>query len=288
MNDMLFFVIDSILNMTGLFLNMTLLLIVMTFLLLKMTGSLFRMTFWEIAVGVNLSIPLKRGFPFNGLHYLASLSPFQKARRSSCMKSVRLLSAFSFLLLGASGCATIIGGTDYAAHVVTPNHSNAAISYNGTHLGTGTGIASIERKNADKVVFTVREEGCPEQTFRYATREVRGGTIAGNLLGIGGLIGIAIDFATGAVWKPNVNEPGVSKMDYMHFRYTLPYNGCGAADAPKVADGLDTYYFTGGRVVRGTMLEQTADGKLKVQLENGSTETYKMSNLERMVRGTKK
>lgn len=217
------------------------------------------------------------------------LSAFLSQKPKFSVKSVRLLSALSFLLLGATGCATIIGGSDYYAHVTTPNRFQAQISYNGKHLGTENGTVLMKRENADKVVFTVREEGCPEQTFRFNTRAARAGTIAGNIVSgglLGGLLFMGIDFATGAIWKPNVAEPGVAKMDYMHFRYTLPYKGCEGAQ--KVNDGLDAFYFNDGRVVRGTMLEQTADGNLKVQLDNGNIETYKMSTLERMVRGTKK
>lgn len=197
-------------------------------------------------------------------------------------------------LLGASGCATIAGGSRYNAQVVIPNGQNARISYNGDFIGTGAGMVSIKRRDADKIAFTIREEGCPEKTVRFNTRSFRGWALVGSIVTWTGLVqgvplpwGVGVDLATGAFWKPNVAEPGVSKVNYKNFKYTIPYEGCGdqKADEEVPSDGLDAYYLKDGTVLRAKMIEQLSDGSLKIELADGSVQTYQMAQIERIVRG---
>ncbi len=197
-------------------------------------------------------------------------------------------------LLGGSGCATIAGGSRYNAQVSVPKRPNAQISYNGAWVGTGTATVSHKRNEANRLVFTVREEGCPEQTYQYTSRSLRGFALVGTLVTWTGLVqgipipwGLGVDLLSGALWKPNVDEPGVSKVNYKNFRYTLPYAGCGDQTPSRAApsDGLDTFYLKDGTVLRAQMIEQLADGTLKLALPDGTQQTYQMSQIERIVRG---
>jgi hypothetical protein len=134
-------------------------------------------------------------------------------------------------------CATIVGGSRYIAHVTVPDRPKAKISYNGNQMGFGDARFLVKRNTADKFKITVQEPGCEEQTFQYYTREFRGAAFVGTILGWTGVLvsngtiipipwGVIVDLATGAVWKPNIMEPGVTKEDYKNFGYKINYTGC--------------------------------------------------------------
>ncbi|MBN2614546.1 MAG: hypothetical protein JXR71_02525 [Bacteroidales bacterium] len=134
-----------------------------------------------------------------------------------------------------SSCATIFGGSKYWAKVQVPDHPNAKIEYNGVYQGTGEASFMVKRKDADKVSVTVKEKGCTEQTSQFKQRTFRGWSFVGSLVCWTGMVpgtpiplpwGIAIDGATGAWWKPDVNEKGVMKQDYKHYIYQIHYSGC--------------------------------------------------------------
>lgn len=137
-----------------------------------------------------------------------------------------------------SSCATIVGGSRYVAHVVVVDKPSATIVVDGEEKGHGSATFLVKRNVADKLSIVVRQEGCAEQTFRYTTKEFRGGAFFGTIVGWTGVyassdgtwiplpFGVVVDLATGAVWKPNVMEKGVTKEDYKNFRYTINYTGC--------------------------------------------------------------
>jgi hypothetical protein len=45
--------------------------------------------------------------------------------------------------------------------------------------------------------------------------------------------GIVVDFATGALWKPNVGEKGVTKVDFKNYNYEVKYAGCSTPQGTK-------------------------------------------------------
>jgi hypothetical protein len=131
-----------------------------------------------------------------------------------------------------SSCATIIGGSKYYAHVKLPDHPLAKISYKGEFQGTGQAMIKVKRSEADKLSIVVKEEGLNEQTFNFTSRSFRGWAFVGTIVGWTGLIGgiplpwgVAVDLSTGALYKPNTKEKGVSKMDYKNYNYVLDYKG---------------------------------------------------------------
>ncbi len=150
------------------------------------------------------------------------------------MKKKLLLFLFSVTIaLSFSSCATIIGGAKYNAKVQVPGHPNAMISVDGQVKGQGEANFLVNRRDADKLSITVQEENCEPETTRFSQKAFRGWAFVGTLVGWTGVFpntyiplpwGVAVDAATGAWWKPDINEKGVSKIDYDHFLYTINYN----------------------------------------------------------------
>jgi hypothetical protein len=138
-----------------------------------------------------------------------------------------------FIVLGFSSCATIFGGSKYYAHVTVEDHPNATIKYNGSMRGKGHATIKLNRKDANKLSFEVKEEGCEPQTVDYVGRSFRTWAFIGSALGWTGLVngiplpwGVAVDLATGAVWKPNLKEKGITKQDSKNYNYSITYKGC--------------------------------------------------------------
>jgi hypothetical protein len=128
------------------------------------------------------------------------------------IKSIFFSITISSLLF--TSCATIVGGSKYNAHIVVADNSNAKILYKGEVIGTGNATVKVKRKEANKFEFSVKQDGCNEQNYKYNTRSFRGWAFAGTILGWTGIApsgfplpwGVITDLATGAVWKPNVME----------------------------------------------------------------------------------
>ena len=146
------------------------------------------------------------------------------------MKKVLIVCIFACIVLSFSSCATIIGGARYHAKVQVPGHPNARITVNGRYWGNGEANLLVPRKDADKLTINVQDENCEQQTTLFTSKVFRGWSFAGTILGWTGMVGnfplpwgIAVDAATGAWWKPDITEKGVSKIDYDHFLYTIDY-----------------------------------------------------------------
>lgn len=158
---------------------------------------------------------------------------------------MRVFSNVSYFLVitTLSSCATIIGGSKYNAKVIVRDHRNASIEYEGQRIGTGEGSVKIPRKDANKVVFRISEEGCETQTTQFNQRRFRAWSFVGTLLGWTGVIngipvpwGIIVDGATGSWWKPDINEKGVIKIDHNHFLYNIDYEDCQVRSQSKQQD----------------------------------------------------
>lgn len=154
--------------------------------------------------------------------------------RTETMKRKFLLCMFSTLIaLCFSSCATIIGGAKYNAKVQVPNHPNATITVDGQYKGQGEANFLVKRRDADKLAVTVQEENCEPETTHFTRKAFRGWAFVGTLVGWTGIVpntyiplpwGVAVDGITGAWWKPDITEKGVSKIDFDHFLYTIDYN----------------------------------------------------------------
>ena len=133
-----------------------------------------------------------------------------------------------------ASCATIIGGSKYKAHITVKNHPNATITYKNGLVGKGTASIKVPRQEANKFYLEIKEEGCKTQIDSFTTRSFRGWAFAGTLIGWTGVTnagiplpwGIVTDLATGALWKPNVWEKGITKLDLKNYNYLIDYTGC--------------------------------------------------------------
>ena len=125
-------------------------------------------------------------------------------------------------VLFLSSCATIFGGEKYNAKVYVPDHPNAVISVDGQYKGKGEANFKVKRKYADRFKITVEEENCEPETTLFTSRTFRGWALTGTI--VGWTWGVIVDAATGAWWKPDITEKGVSKIDYDNFLYTINYN----------------------------------------------------------------
>ena len=147
------------------------------------------------------------------------------------MKKLFIILCFASIVFSFSSCATIIGGAKYNAKVQVPNHPDATISVNGEYKGQGEANFLVKRRDANKLDITVQEENCEPETTHFSKRAFRGWAFVGTLVGWTGITpnyiplpwGVVVDACTGAWWKPDVTEKGVSKIDYDNFLYTITY-----------------------------------------------------------------
>jgi len=146
--------------------------------------------------------------------------------KHSIKRTLFLLAALVTLSFASSSCATIIGGTTYTAKVVAKDHPDATIKVNGETKGVGTASFEWQRDQADRLSITLSEEGCEEQTTNFNTKSFRWLPLLGNVFIVGGIPGIIVDLATQSIWKPNVKEPGVSKINFETYLYEIIYDKC--------------------------------------------------------------
>ena len=134
-----------------------------------------------------------------------------------------LCATFSFLF---TSCAAIFGGAQYNARVKVPDHPNAKISINGQYRGNGEASMVIKRKEANMLNITVQEGDDEPQTTVFNNRKFRAGAFIFDLL-LGWVppvpVGIIVDGATGAWWKPDDKDPWITKIDRKNYLYTITY-----------------------------------------------------------------
>ncbi len=162
------------------------------------------------------------------------MKKFKSVRRLRQNTGIVLFACMALVI--SQGCATIAGGSKYYAHVVVEGHPAAAITYEGMTKGYGSAVLKVPRKEANKLVVTVSEKGCPTVQKQFTQRKFRGWAFVGTLVTFTGLtvngmwlpipFGVMLDGATGAWWKPDVEEMGVSKTDFKNFNYVIRYNEC--------------------------------------------------------------
>ena len=226
------------------------------------------------------------------------------------MKQIKIALLFAVAAFLFSGCATIFGGSNYNAHVIVNGSTKAEIFYNGQYKGNGIATFPVKRTEADKLVIQVREDGYEGQDFRYNTRSFRWGAFVGTVVAWTGLTvngifypipwGVIVDFSTGALWKPNVMEAGVSKMDNKNFQYFLNYNKVPvnppvATQQPVISqsqekpqtvvteDMVDVVYLTNGDIVKGAIVELRPNDFVKIR-SNNEVYVFRMSDIEKITK----
>ena len=185
-------------------------------------------------------------------------------------------------------CATICGGSKYNAQILVLNRPTAEIVYRGEIIGTGSTLIMMNRKDANKFSFTVREKGCEPQINNYNSRSFRGWAFAGTLVTWTGYVtgiyipwGLGVDLATGALWKPNVAEKGIVKINSKNFKYVVNYSGCPVKDddAPVTDAKVDIVYLKNGSILKGTLMEPDSASQIKLQMKDGSIFVFKLDEV---------
>lgn len=211
------------------------------------------------------------------------------------MIKIKTTGIFFLLLIVAinSGCGTIIGGSKYKARVEVTGHPKAMIFYKGVNIGTGSAFHKVKRKEANKLIYVVRQEGCDEQEFSFKFRKFRGWSLVGSIVGWTGTIGnvlfpfgTIIDLATGALWKPNEYEKGIVKENYKNYRYTLNYSGCSSVNNFNLSEPnkQDIILLKNGSIIKGQIIEMVPFEFLKLKISDDSIITLKSQEIERITK----
>ncbi len=208
------------------------------------------------------------------------------------MKSIEIKILFYLLTIVVfSSCATIVGGAKYNAHIIVKNRPNAKIVYEGIEKGNGNATVKVKRVDANKFSFTIKEEGCEDQTYKYETRTFRGWAFAGTIVGWTGIIGgiplpwgATIDLANGALWKPNINESGITKIDYKNYDYTVDNAKCNPIKKEPILKYIDVIYTKNGSIIKGIIIEQIPNVQAKIQTKDGSVFVYKYEEIEKFTK----
>jgi hypothetical protein len=188
-----------------------------------------------------------------------------------------------------SGCATIFGGSKYNAQVVVMNMPTADILYRGEKVGRGSAFIVVKRNDANKFSFTVQEKGCEPQKFKYTKRAFRIWAAIASLFWTAQIkgtyiyipFGLGVDFVTGAVWKPNIHQLGIVKMDSKNFKYVVNYTGCPVKieDDSVVDTKVDIVYLKNGSILKGTLMEPGSVSQIKIQMKDGSIFVFKLDEV---------
>jgi sRNA-binding regulator protein Hfq len=198
------------------------------------------------------------------------------------------------ILIAFSGCGTIVGGSNYYANIIVPKHPNAEIYLNNRFIGNGSALISVKRKDADKLIFVVKKQGCNEETKYFTTKSLRWLVSVGSIYwGFFAPVSIIIDLVTGAIYKPNINENGVEKEDYKNFTYVLNYTGCNynletkpdqivTATIPNksVNEFPTSIFLLNGGNSKGKIIERMAGDSLKLKNSFGSTFIYSFNEID--------
>jgi len=211
------------------------------------------------------------------------------------MKNIYLRITFLFIVSGSLfSCATICGGSKYNANILVNGRPSAQIVYQGQSIGVGSASIKVKRKFANRFSLTVKERGCQDQTFDYVSRTFRGWALVGTIVTFTTSdyvpYGLGIDLLTGALWKPDATERGVTKHNYKNFQYVLNYTGCDSGLSlvqvkPVESDMLvDVVYLKNGSIIRGTLLESDSVTQVKIQMRDGSIFVFKVDEVLKITR----
>ncbi|MDR0835247.1 MAG: PEGA domain-containing protein [Tannerella sp.] len=115
------------------------------------------------------------------------------------MKRYLLFMSMTVIAVLFSSCATIISGTSQPVNF-NSEPQGAMVTIDGQPIGKTPVSAEIKRKTKSTVVFS--KENYEEQAVNMKGNF--NAVTLGNIL-LGGIVGLAVDFATGAAWKYDSN-----------------------------------------------------------------------------------
>jgi len=122
-----------------------------------------------------------------------------------------------------SSCGVIFGGAKYSGSIIAKDHSDAKIYVNGNKVGEGTSIGLYPRNRP--LTVQLKQDGCEDKTVTF-DNTFRGGNFVLSLI-TWGLVGVIVDLATGASYKPDhKSNPAIQKTDMKNFVFTVDYSEC--------------------------------------------------------------
>jgi hypothetical protein len=137
------------------------------------------------------------------------------------MRNASKIFATLLVIVSMSSCATMFGGSKYRAHVKVPNYPDAQITVDGRKTGAGGEATKLVKRNKSLTV-EVEQEGCKDFQRTYDNK-VRVGSEVLSFVSWG-LVGLILDFATGAAYKPDVDDSDVEKVGIKDFNYVIDYD----------------------------------------------------------------
>lgn len=201
------------------------------------------------------------------------------------IKSILVIAVIPSLVL--TGCATIVGGSRYNAHIVVADNPDAKIVYQHEVIGTGNAYVKVPRSQADQFEFIVRQNGCEERKYSYHSKSFRTGAFIGTLICWTGLVGgipipwgAFLDFATGAIWKPNESEHNVIREDYKNFKYLVYYPNCSPDKDNDNNSEQVVVRLKNGSVIKGSLIEHIPGTSIKIQTKDGNLFVFKIDEVE--------
>ena len=125
------------------------------------------------------------------------------------------------MVITMSSCATMFGGSKYRAHVKVPNHKDVTLTVDGREMGAKGEATKLVKRNKS-LTIEIEKEGCKDFQRTYDNK-VRVGTEVLSFVSWW-FTGLILDFATGSAYKPDCDDPDVSKESIKDFHYVIDYD----------------------------------------------------------------
>jgi hypothetical protein len=193
------------------------------------------------------------------------------------MKLLLLVFSLIVIWIFSTGCATITGGSSYYASIIVNAKPDAEIEYQGRVIGKGKAMVKVRRASADRVSFSIREEGCEPFPVSFNSKDFRTGALIADLFTFG-LLGVLIDGITGALYMPDTDDFRIQKMGTRSFLYQINVPDCQPYRKKEKAPEADKSVISiiklfDGKIITGMILENNPGNYLKVQLSDKSIQT---------------
>lgn len=130
---------------------------------------------------------------------------------------------FILLLMSATSCGVIFGGSRFSGSVIVKDHPKADIYVDGRKIGKGSAMGSFPRNRP--LAVEIKEKECESQT-RTFNKSFRTGNFILSILSWG-LVGVAVDLGTGASYKPDHrHDPSINRLSDKSYVFIVDYSGC--------------------------------------------------------------
>ena len=132
---------------------------------------------------------------------------------------VALLLSMTVIL---NSCGVMFGGSKYQGTIIAKYHPNAEIFVDVKKLGNGQATALFPRNK--ELTVELKEPGCETKTQTF-NKSFRTGNFILSIVSWG-LVGIIVDIATGASYKPDHHNPSVKKENTKDYTFTVDAPTC--------------------------------------------------------------